>query len=235
MKNKELILSELQKVPENKLILIKQFYRNNFMSVMNEQAFMQAISRLCKTGTIERVSKGIYCRPKATRFGTVTPSDKDIIDYFTADHKGVTVGYTLFNLMGITTQIPKKHIVYSAVSEQQLKQINNVTIYKYDLKYTKETNSIIYLMELLHNYREIEDLNMPSFIKCAESLSEEYSDDTFETVQKELQYPKWTIAFLRGFLDYKKIHNTLEKHLSSLSSYNIPNIEELYESAQKYV
>ena len=233
MKNKEMVLAEFQNKPENTLIITGLLYREKYANMMSEVAFAQIISRLCRSGEIERVSKGIYCRPKKTRFGTVLPSEREIVDLFTTGSNGVLVGYGLYNALGITTQISKRQTAYSSIAEERLKQIGNVTIHKYELEYTAEVKSVIQLMELLHHYKEIQDINTAAMIRSTEKLSEEYREDAFEAVQKTIGYPKWTIAFLREVLNYPHIPNNLGRYLSALSNYPIPRMEELYETARK--
>ena len=233
MKNREMVLAEFRNKPENTLIITGQLYREKYANMMSEVAFAQIISRLCRSGEIERVSKGIYCRPKKTRFGTVLPSEREIVELFTAGSNGVLVGYGLYNALGVTTQISKRQTAYSSIAEEQLKQIGNVTIRKYELEYTAEVKSVIQLMELLHHYKEIQDVNPVAVIRCTEKLSGEYREDAFETVQKTIGYPKWTIAFLREVLNYHHTPNNLGRYLSSLSNYPIPRMEELYETARK--
>ncbi len=82
MNNREMVLAEFQNKPENTLIMTGQLYREKYANMMSEAAFAQIISRLCRSGEIERVSKGIYCRPKKTRFGTIFPSEREIVDLF---------------------------------------------------------------------------------------------------------------------------------------------------------
>ena len=200
---------------------------------MSEAAFAQAISRLCRSGEIARVSKGIYCRPKKTRFGTVLPSERELVDLFTSGSNGVVVGYGLYNALGVTTQISKRQTAYSSVADERLKQMGNVTIRKYDLKYTPEIKSVIRMMELLHHYKEIQDVNVSAMIRSTEKLASEYTDEAFETVQKVIGYPKWTIAFLREILNFHRIPNHVSRHLSALTNYRIPKMEELYEAARK--
>ena len=235
MKNRELVLAEFQNKPENTLIMTGQLYREKYAAVMSEVAFAQIISRLCRNGEIERVSKGIYCRPKKTRFGMVLPSEREIVDLFTTGSNGVLVGYGLYNSLGITTQISKRQTVYSSLAEEQLKQIGNVTIRKYELEYTSEVKSVIQLMELLHHYKEIQDVNTTAMIRSTEKLSGEYREDVFEAVQKIIGYPKWTIAFLREVLNYHHTPNNLGRYLSALSNYPIPRMEDLYETARKHI
>ena len=69
MKNRESIIEEFKGKPHGELVMTGKLYRDKFSDVMSEAAFAQAVSRLCRSGEIERVSKGIYCRPKKSRFG----------------------------------------------------------------------------------------------------------------------------------------------------------------------
>ena len=233
MKNRERILAEFQAVPENTLIMTGKLYREKFSEQMSEAAFTQAISRLSKTGEIERISKGIYCRPKMTRFGTVLPSDREIADLFTNQNNGVIVGYGLYNSLGVTNQVSKRITAYSSLAEEQLKQIRNVIVHKYDLEYTDETKAVIRMMELLHHYKEIQNIDYSAFLRSAETLSKQYTESAFEAVQKTISYPKRTVAFLQEALRYFNVPNGLSRKLSSLSNYRIPKMEELYEAAQQ--
>ena len=196
---------------------------------MSEAAFTQAISRLCRNGEIRRISKGVYCRPKMTRFGTVLPSDREIVERFTGENHGVIVGYGLYNSLGITTQISKRVTAYSSIADEKYKRIGNVTIHRYDLDYTAEIKAIIRLMELLHHYKEIEDIRFTALVHSLESLSKQYTDKAFDAVQKAIGYPKWAIAFLREVLNYYHVPNQLSRYLSTLSTYRIPKMEELYD------
>ena len=233
MKNREMVLIEIQKNPNNNLILTGKLYREKFSSKISEAAYAQIISRLCKSGEIERVSQGVYCRPKKTRFGTVLPSEREIVEAFTGGDSGVVVGYGLYNSLGITTQISKRQNAYSRIADEQLRQIGNVTIRKYEMEYTDDVKSTIQMMELLHHYRDIQDINITAWMRSMERLSAGYNEKTFEVVQKTIGYPKWTIAFLREVLEFYQIPNSLNRYLSALSDYPIPKMEVLYETSRK--
>ena len=128
MKLREQIRAEFQKAPENQLISSSVLYKEKFSGQVSETAFSKAVSRLCQGEEIYRVSKGIYCRPKKTRFGFIPPSEKEILNLFVSENKGIVVKYSLYNSLGITTQIPKGYIVYSSVAEEQQKQIQNTVL-----------------------------------------------------------------------------------------------------------
>ena len=85
------------------------------------------------------------------------------------------------------------------------------------------------MMELLHHYKEIQDINISALIRCTERLANEYNDETFERIQRVIGYPKWTIAFLREVLDFHRIPNQLNRYLSALTNYPIPKMQDLYE------
>ena len=233
MKKRTGILDEFRSVPEGELIISGKLYREKFADCMGEAAYAQSVSRLCRAGEIERVSKGIYCRPQKTRFGVIIPSDRGIAESFAVGRNGMLIGYALYNFLGISTQISKKYDVYSALSEERLKQIGNVTIHRYELDYTSTVKNVIAMMELLYHYAEIQDLNHVVFLQILQQLAESYDEQVFDMVQNVIGYPKWTIAFLREVLDHKNIQHNLVKRLSAFTKYSITSMEELYETARK--
>ena len=87
------------------------------------------------------------------------------------------------------------------------------------------------MMELFHHYKEIQDIDYSAFLRNAEALSKQYTEGAFEVVQRVIGYPKRTVTFLREALNYYHVPNSLSKHLSALSNYRIPRMEELYEAA----
>lgn len=234
MISNSLVLDEFRNEANGKLIMAGTLYRNKFSSIMSEAAYLQAVSRLYRSGQIERIAKGIYYYPKKTRFGTIPLSEQEIVDYFTCSNKGIFVGYRLYNSLGVTTQISKRQIIYSSVPEEKQRQIGNIYIHKYDLEYTPAVKSVIQLMELLQHYKDIQDVNASAVILNTERLSKTYDEKAFEEVQKVISYPKWTIAFLQEVLNYHRTPNHLYRYLSAFSKYPYPSMEDLYETARKH-
>ena len=74
--------------------------------------------------------------------------------------------------------------------------------------------------ELLHKFCE----------NCVDNSN--YSEKAFDAVQKNIGYPKWTVAFLREVLDFYCIPNHLSKQLSALSDYRFPRMDELCKTIQ---
>jgi len=227
-----IIEKEILQQPVNELIYVSKLYQAKFATVMSEQAYYKAVERLSASNFVTKMARGVYCRPKITKYGKVLPSEREIIRLFTEKNKGTVVGYSLYNSLNLTTQIAKKHEVYSSSVEQQTKTIGNVFIKQYVLEYTDKVTSTIHMMEVLQHYNEIQNLNTRQFISLCEKFKKQYSEEVFEYVIKNIRYQKRTIAFLKNILDYLHIGNSLDRYLSAFSEYNHPRMETIHEAAQ---
>lgn len=215
--------------PENKLLEASALYSQSF-STIPEMTYYKALERMCKKGILVHLTKGLYYRPKNTRFGTVPISEKDIVDHYIKDNQGIVVGYRLFNQKDLTTQISKRVEVLSSAVPGKKKNIHNVYVINISISLTPETIPIIETLEILQNYKSIEDINNTALAAYMKDFARHYADEATVYVLKNRKYKKSTIAFLESFLNYFKVENTLNQFLSSLSSYAIPDIEEFYES-----
>ena len=70
-------------------------------------AVAQALSRLAHAGTIERLSKGVYYRPRQTAFGKSRPNPAAISKLASRNRTMYPSGMAAANMLGFTTQNPK--------------------------------------------------------------------------------------------------------------------------------
>lgn len=215
--------------PENKLLEASALYSQSF-STIPEMTYYKTLERMCKKGILVHLTEGLYYRPKNIRYGTVPISEKDIVDLYIQDNQGIVIGYRLFNQKGLTTQISKRVEVLSSAVPGKKKNIHNVYVMNISISLTPETIPIIETLEILQNYKSIEDINNTALAAYMKDFARQYSDEDAVYVLKNRKYKKSTIAFLESFLNYFKVENTLNQFLSSLSSYNIPDMEEFYRS-----
>lgn len=79
-----------------------------------QPALVKALSRLVKLGTLQKISKGKYYIPKKTIFGTLKPTDTELIKEF-LEKDGNIIGYitgtSAFASMGLTTQISASTLI----------------------------------------------------------------------------------------------------------------------------
>lgn len=217
----------IEQEPENKLLEARTLYNQSF-STIPEMTYYKTLERMCKKGFLVHLTKGLYYRPKNTRFGTVPISEKDIVDHYIKDNQGIVVGYRLYNQKGLTTQISKRVEILSSAVPGKKKNIHNVYVMNINISLTPETIPIIETLEILQNYKSIEDINNSALAAYMKEFARQYSDEDTVYVLKNRKYKKSTIAFLESFLNHFQVKNSLNQFLSSLSSYNIPDMKEFY-------
>ena len=220
----------LENVPENQLIFVNQYYQENFSTELSESTYYRVIAKLTTEKFLCRIAKGIYYRPKISKYGLVPPSQSSIIDIFTKNNSGMVVGYPLYNRLNLTTQISKNIEVYSSILSQKSMTIQNITVLYYDLTFTDEVIKTVQILDVLEHFNKIQDLNYHAFISYCKSFSTSYSDEIFYAVDKVFSYTKNTKSFLKSVLDYYGVPNTLNESLASLSNYTHPKTEDIYKA-----
>ena len=232
MKSSVAIRNVLIDFNQNELIFASKLYKEKLSASIREVTYYKMLERMCKSGELAKIAKGIYYIPQMTKYGVVPPSESDIVDAFTHDATGTVVGYAMYNKFNLTTQITKVVNVFSSSVDGVTKTVKNVSIKHASLVFSPEVIQMVQIMEVLQNYYSIQDLNKYSFLKFAELCAKTFENEVFEEVIAKITYKKSTIAFLREILNYYGISHNLEKYLSSLSTYKHPKMEELYETSR---
>lgn len=234
MRYTDRVINSVKSYPELKIIDTQKLYSEK-LSEMPEPTFYKVVSRMAEKGELQRLTKGIYCKPKQGRFGVVISNEKNILEYYLGEkgNQGVIIGYQLFNKYGLTTQISKVVEVYSRNISQNNKTIKNVKARKVNLKFDSITIKMIEFLEILQEYMNIEDLNKKRFIKYLEETVKYYDEQVIEKILNSMNYKKGTIASLKNVLDYYSVNNNLAKHLNGTSKYKALTLEELYDSTSK--
>jgi len=101
-KNIGTVRSILLQQPENVIIEAARFYQKSGRLV-SEQSYYKTLERMTKAGELVHLAKGMYYRPKKSRFGMVPISEKEIVSHFTGMNRGLLVGYRLYVNKGLTT------------------------------------------------------------------------------------------------------------------------------------
>jgi len=224
------ITEAVLKYPELKIIDSQKVYKEKFENVP-EQVFFKTLSRLEKKGQISRITKGVYCKPKESRFGMVISGESNILEHLLGKNKnkGVVIGYKMYSRYGLTTQVSKMVEVYSNVPYQERKVIRNVAARKVKLKFEPEIDKLIELLEVLENYRSIEELNKTNMFSFFEKSVKDYNDIALQKILKQIRYKKSTLASLKNVLDYFNVSHIVSSYLRETSSYSAINMEDLNE------
>lgn len=100
-----------------------------FLDVGTRAAVDQALSRLARQGVLERIGRGLYARPVASRYGTHAPSISSVL-HGLAIQTGAPIaasGAAAANALGLTTQVPVKE-VYLTTGRSRRLQLGGRTV-----------------------------------------------------------------------------------------------------------
>jgi hypothetical protein len=91
-------------------------------------ATAQALSRLTKAGTIQRLSKGTYYRARESAFGTTRPNPKAMRDIAMKNRALFPAGTAAANQLGFTTQLAFRPELSTSLASVQRKLLEPGTI-----------------------------------------------------------------------------------------------------------
>ena len=192
-------------------------------------AAAKAIERLIAKDVIKRVSTGVFYKPKKTVFGELKPNEEEILKPYLYE-KGKRIAYitgtSLYNRMGLTTQIPQNIKIASRIKRIT---VSNGSVKATPVKsYVDVTNSNFYLLELLDalkDFKKIPDLNKSSGIKIlSKKLKELNSTETNLLIKYSLAYPPRARSLLGAILEKIKASvdlTVLKNSLNPLSEYEL--------------
>ena len=91
-------------IKENTVIEASRIY--TFLADdMTEAAFYKTLERFCQSGSLVHLTKGLYYKPKKSRFGIVPIREQDIVTHYIGNQKGLVVRLrNLYNEKGLTTR-----------------------------------------------------------------------------------------------------------------------------------
>ena len=113
------ITKRIENMYEGRILFISDFSDLNG----NEKVVSRALSAEEKKGNIVRLAKGMYLRPKITRFGIVYPSVDEMVKAIAHRDKSKVqpCGMTALNMLGLSTQVPTKYTYLTSGSSRKLK------------------------------------------------------------------------------------------------------------------
>lgn len=192
-------------------------------------AATKAMERLIKKRTIKRISTGVFYKPKQSAFGELRPREEELLKpYLFQNGKRIAyiTGGSLYNRMGLTTQVPKTIKVASKVKRVTTK-IGKTQV-KPVKSYVDVTNGNYYLLEILDalkDFKTIPDLNKESAISVLKNkISKLSENDQSKMIRYALKYPPRATALLGAILELSKKQNGLESlktKLNPLTTYKL--------------
>lgn len=129
-----------------------------------------AFYRLEKSKNIKLYKKGIYYKPKFTRFGEIGIDEAKLIDAMYMNIKGKINGYitgpSLWNAFGVTAQVPNRIWVATNIAKRNVDfDKMNLKIIKPKVKIDKTNYLILQFLDLIDQIYDIQDLDYMKYIE----------------------------------------------------------------------
>lgn len=118
------------------------------------------LSRLFKQGTIKKISKGKYYKPKVSRFGEMGPSSSETIKSYInlSDKPSYETGLNSFRKLGLTTQVANITTIATNQSSRKVKLGNlNLKFVKKRVNAPKKYSLLLQILDALKDIKNIPD------------------------------------------------------------------------------
>jgi len=238
MKITEYIAFTIDRFPKGYVFTYEDFYDE----VKKKEAIIKALNRMANSGKIAKLSKGKYYKPEKTPFGELQPNQYQVVkDLMEEDGKvvGYLTGYSIYNELGLTTQVSNTIQIGKNVVRPKLKRG------KYTIRFVRQKNTItkenIPLLQILDSLRyikKIPDTTIEKSTRRLKNIIDGLSDEDKQSmVRLAKKYPPSTRALLGAILEELGESAYLEKLQSSLhpiTTYNLPGVSEALPTAENW-
>lgn len=200
------------------------------------------LSRLEERGDIKRLQgvQGLYYIPENGLLGPCNPSRGSIINaLLTGKKKGYITGLSLYNKLGLTTQVPGGIAIASDRAPRKVKIGNlNVEYRKSKAPITKKNIKLLQYLDVLTDIKLIPDASPSDTVSFMnKKIGQLEQKELQEIVKLSEFYPKRVQALLGAILEYNKFtefSSRFKKVLSTGSVFNINVSDEALPTKQTW-
>jgi len=217
-------------------------YADFSTEVDQKQAVIKALNRMVAAGKIVKLSKGKYYKPETTPFGILQPNQSQVVkDLLEENGKtiGYLTGYSIYNSMGLTTQLSNaiqigKNVVRPAFKLGQY----TISFIKQNNTITKENIPFLQILDAIRYIKKIPDTTISKSSKRLSLLLKNLSDsEKSSLVRLALKYPLSARALLGTLLDSIQadgISKPLYNSLNPITKYKLPGFKIVFPEADKW-
>ena len=228
----ESIKKKLSETPEGVVLTISDFN----IAPEYQAALVKALNRLVYQGSLNKISKGKYYKPRKSIFGSLKPSPEEITKDF-LEKNGKLIGYitgnSAFASIGLTTQITSSIVIGTNDYRHPLMRGD------YKISFLLQRNPItienIPLLRILDAIKLIKNIpaSSPDTIitqlgKLIKSLSKKQQEELLVLAEG---YTSYVRALLGAIMEHNNINtgklksnlNGTTIHKISISSESLPN------------
>lgn len=217
-------------------------YTDFITEVSEKEAVIKALNRMAAAGKISKLSKGKYYKPENTPFGSLQPSQSQVVkDLLKEDGKtiGYITGYSIYNQLGLTTQISNTiQIGKNQIRPDFKRDRYTISFIRQPNTITKGNIRLLQILDAIRYIKKIPDVTLERSCKRLLAILKSLSDkDLLTLVRLALKYPPSTRALLGALLDQilpAQLTEQLLKGLNPVSKYKFPGVPQVLENSDKW-
>ena len=166
----------------------------------------KALERLQKKGTIKKITKGVFYKPKISVLGALPPNYNSILQNYLYEGRkrtGYITGYVLYNQLNLTTQMA---FTTTIATNRSRKKINigwlKTKSVKAYVKVTEENYTLLGILDALKDIKLIPDSTASSAIKILMPKIKVFAKkDIGNLIKYALNYPPRVKALLGAVIE----------------------------------
>ena len=230
------IKKQISSTPDGVILTIGDFN----VDMRYQGALVKALNRLVDQGTLQRLSKGKYYKPRKTIFGTLKPTPEEITKDL-LEKNGKLVGYITgnraFALMGLTTQITSSLLIGTNRYRHPL------TRGDYTISFLQQHNPIteenIPLLRILDALKFIKDIpaSSPDIIvtQLGSTINALSNAEQKRLTELAENYTAYVRAILGAIMEQNNLNaELLKKGLNGTTNYKLPISEQALPNKKKW-
>jgi hypothetical protein len=205
-------------------------------------ATAKALERLIKKEVIKRVSTGVFYKPKQTIFGELMPREEELLKNYLFDNDkriAYITGLSLYNKLGLTTQVPKT-IKIASRDKRIFASIGNIKgkPVKSYIDVSDKNYYILEILDALKDFKQIPDMDKKSgLLLLADRIKKWDKKDKTLLIKYALKYPPRVRAILgaiiENFITTEDV-KPLKESLNPLSQYEYNITETILPNAKNW-
>jgi hypothetical protein len=219
------------------------FTTNDFsISVKNPKGVNKVLNDLVAEGYLAKLSKGRFYKPERGKFGDLKPDTYQTVkDLLVKDGRliGYITGYYTFNELMLTTQVPAILQIAMRKEKKALERdIYRIHFVKQENTITKETVSLLRLLDCLRFFKTIPDTTPDKACQRMLQLLKELDEQQVAKIKKlAAKYNPQAIAMLGAMLEIlnpQEDTSALFKKLNPLTHYKLSISETVLPTQKKW-
>lgn len=187
---------------------------------------LKSLSRMANRGILTKLSNGRYYKPKQTVFGTLSPSQDEIVKDLLVQGRrtvGYLTGLSIFNRLGLTSQVA--NIIQIGCNVKRNMKKRGIYTIKFVVQPNPITSANIKLLQILDCLRYINDIP-DTDVSNSVTILKGYilgmtAQEQKTMVALSMRYPPKTRALLGAILECGGIVDMAETLFKSLNNISI--------------